>query len=319
MRRIRRSGKRTVSGYRRSSAAVLFFVVLAALFLFFHGKISSKEEITYESGYTVVKETAAGKEKIPMGEYLIGALAASVPDDLEPEACKAQAVVLRTNARWLAKERGGGQLPYEELCQISLTDEEMHEIWGADYEKQYGKLKAAVEDTEGQILCYNGAVVELPFFSVSAGKTRDANELSKTRNFPYLQSVDCGQDVFAANYKQEIIVSEKELNHRLQRIFKTEEEILWQDIELRKDSAGYITEAVWKETTVSGEIFRQELSLASSCFSIEEREDRLFVITKGIGHGLGMSLYTADKMAEEGKDHQEILLYFFAGCEITKM
>ena len=41
-------------------------------------------------------------------------------------------------------------------------------------------------------------------------------------------------------------------------------------------------------------------------------------MTKGVGHGLGMSLYCAGKMAENGTDYREIIRYFFPDCEIIK-
>ncbi|WWR16055.1 SpoIID/LytB domain-containing protein [Lachnospiraceae bacterium JLR.KK008] len=318
MRRIRRNKKRTVSDSAKSSAAVLFFVGLTVCYLFFHGRFSADGIKSSESNHTIVRESAAGREKIPLGEYLIGALAVSVPDDFAPEACKAQAVILRTNVEWMSGEEGSSEISYETLCQASLTREEMNEKWGDDYEKQYGRLKAAVEATEGQTLCYHGAPVELPFFPVSAGQTRDADEISGTKNFPYLKTVACGQDVFAADYRQETIVSEKEYQRLLQQLFETGEEIVWQEVALETDSAGYVKQAVWNGKTVSGETFREALSLASACFTIEEKEKELHIITKGVGHGLGMSLYTAGQMAAEGKDYQEILQYFFAECEIVK-
>ena len=40
------------------------------------------------------------------------------------------------------------------------------------------------------------------------------------------------------------------------------------------------------------------------------------VTTTGKGHGLGMSIWTAGKMAEEGRTYEEILAFFFDGTEI---
>lgn len=38
-----------------------------------------------------------------------------------------------------------------------------------------------------------------------------------------------------------------------------------------------------------------------------------------IGHGLGMSQYTAKKMAEEGKSCEEILQYFFTDVSLEEV
>ena len=42
------------------------------------------------------------------------------------------------------------------------------------------------------------------------------------------------------------------------------------------------------------------------------------ITTTGKGHGLGMSIRTAERMAEEGKTYEEILGYFFEGTELRK-
>ena len=42
------------------------------------------------------------------------------------------------------------------------------------------------------------------------------------------------------------------------------------------------------------------------------------ITTTGNGHGLGMSLWTAEKMDEEGMGYEEILSFFFEGTELKK-
>ena len=37
----------------------------------------------------------------------------------------------------------------------------------------------------------------------------------------------------------------------------------------------------------------------------------------GNGHGLGMSQWTANEMAKEGKTYEEILQFFFEGTELA--
>ena len=40
------------------------------------------------------------------------------------------------------------------------------------------------------------------------------------------------------------------------------------------------------------------------------------MITKGFGHGVGMSQVGADRMARQGKDYQDILHHYYQGVEI---
>ena len=57
----------------------------------------------------------------------------------------------------------------------------------------------------------------------------------------------------------------------------------------------------------------------SACFTLQDYNGKLRVTTRGVGHGLGMSQYTANRMAKEGKDYKEILDYFFSGTEIKEV
>ena len=86
------------------------------------------------------------------------------------------------------------------------------------------------------------------------------------------------------------------------------------------DSAGYVSELKIGNTTCTGDQFRDALSLPSSAFSVSaaaEDTGTVTVTTTGNGHGLGMSLWTAEKMAEEGSAFEEILAFFFEGTEIA--
>ena len=66
----------------------------------------------------------------------------------------------------------------------------------------------------------------------------------------------------------------------------------------------------------SGEEIRQALSLPSPSFTMEEREGKIRIICKGIGHGYGLSQYGADAMAREGKGAEEILKYYYQNIVI---
>ena len=86
---------------------------------------------------------------------------------------------------------------------------------------------------------------------------------------------------------------------------------------LTTDSAGYVMEVRCGEETVSGEEFRDTYHLTSACFTLQESDGQTRVTCTGIGHGLGMSQYTAQQLALEGKTYIEILQYFFPDLEIV--
>ncbi|MGN0403625.1 MAG: hypothetical protein ACI4F1_00235, partial [Bariatricus sp.] len=85
------------------------------------------------------------------------------------------------------------------------------------------------------------------------------------------------------------------------------------------DSAGYVTEVRCGKETVKGEAFRDTYHLASACFTLQEFDAQIRVTSKGIGHGLGMSQYTAEQMAADGSSYQDILNYFFEGTTLEEV
>ena len=62
--------------------------------------------------------------------------------------------------------------------------------------------------------------------------------------------------------------------------------------------------------------FRDALKLPSSSFSFYESPHGLKIATVGKGHGFGMSQWTAQEMAKDGKNYEEILQYFYEGTEL---
>ena len=71
-----------------------------------------------------------------------------------------------------------------------------------------------------------------------------------------------------------------------------------------------------RETICTGDQFRDALKLPSSSFSFYESPHGLKIATVGKGHGFGMSQWTAQEMAKDGKNYEEILQYFYEGTEL---
>ena len=218
-----------------------------------------------------------------LDEYCIGVLSKEVTSDYHDEMLKAQAILVRTEV-------------YSKIKELDLEKEELPDING-DW---YKKLKSIWQETEGQVVMYNGELALVPFHQLSNGKTRDGKE-ALGEGYPYLQSVDCSKDIGADNqmHTQVINIANAEV--------------------LSKDTAGYVLEVKVGEEICSGESFRDTYGLESGCFELQGFEDKTRVITKGIGHGLGLSQYTANEMAKKGISCEKILQYFFPGTEIQEV
>jgi len=219
-----------------------------------------------------------------LDDYCIGILSKEVSSDYEEEMLKAQAVIVRTTIYQNIKE----------LDKENLEKPELDSFW-------YQKLKRAWDATEGQVILYEDELALVPFHQLSNGQTRNGKEVLGTEDYPYLKVKDCSKDIEAA----------QQLQMKMLQV---------SDIEIvAKDSAGYVTEVKISGESCSGDNFRNTYGLSSSSFEIQELEGTTRVTTRGVGHGLGLSQYTANEMAKEGKTYQEILQYFFEGTEIKEV
>ena len=69
---------------------------------------------------------------------------------------------------------------------------------------------------------------------------------------------------------------------------------------------------------ISGKDIRKKLGLMSTDFTWERKGNNIIINTRGNGHGVGMSQYGANGMAQEGKEYSEIVQYYYQGVEISQ-
>lgn len=254
------------------------------------------------------------KKAIDEEEYLYGIVAEEISLDYQPEAVKAQAVIARTALR--------RALDFGEEMPESMSREEMLSLWGQDgFEQNYRMLEEAIAATEGEILTWEEKPIQAAFHAVSAGKTRDAGEALGAEQ-PYLSSVDSSVDIPSHDYLKVIFLTKKDLTDKLSGACPdanlTEEDIVDAVTVTKRDSSAYALEVTVGNQTMTGEEFRACLDLNSACFSIKEVEGEVRIVTKGMGHGLGMSQYGANEMAKAGSSYKEILQYYYKDVSIQK-
>lgn len=276
---------------------VIIIVLLPYIVTVFINGPSIVSSSRVDDSYVKVK-TEAGIVEMPIEEYCIGILAREIPAEYKKEALKAQAILVRTEVYAKLQEAGR-----ETVLEDSFwTREQMEEAWGTvKSSSNYAKFERAWQDTEGQIVIYNKKPAKTSFFRLSNGSTRDGKEVLGDGKYPYLKIVECPLDIEAVEQIQTITIDDM-------------------DTEITKcDTAGYVlTVRVGKET-ISGEEFRSNYHLASSCFTFQKYNGKLRITTRGVGHGLGLSQYTANEMAKEGADAASIIEYFFEGTKIREV
>ena len=68
---------------------------------------------------------------------------------------------------------------------------------------------------------------------------------------------------------------------------------------------------------MEGTQVRSLFGLRSACFTAEAAADRVTFHVTGFGHGVGMSQYGANRLAQDGKSWQEILHWYYTGVTIA--
>ena len=308
----------------KSIAAFLIILILLPYIVSVFVNGADVREDDGENFYVKVKvpdaEEADGVTEIRWTDYLAGILAEEISEDCEPETLKAQAVVIRTQIYRTLEDSED-----KTLTESYLSRDEMEDKWGAEnYGEYYEKYIRAVEETDDTVVMYGDAYAWTPFHQSSNGMTRSAAEVLGSNDYPYIAVRECPLDKEADDEIQTFTFSYTEIQSLCRDFLVAEEDedkaaqgYTYDDFEVRScDSAGYVSELRMGNTICTGDQFRDALSLPSSAFSFSEEDDNIKITTTGKGHGLGMSIWTADQMAKEGKTFEEILAFFFEGTEL---
>ena len=321
----------TIEQKMKSAAAFLVIIILLPYIIsvFVNGADAAAGEgsVFYVKVKVPDTEEADGIAEIGWTDCLAGILAKEVPEDFGEEAMKAQAVAIRTQIYRELESSGDKILTLERM-----TLEEMKKQWGQEKALDYyNKYIRAVEQTDDTVLMYGDGYAWTPFHQSSSGMTRSAAEVMGTEEFPYVAVRECPDDKEADNEIQVFTFSYEEIQAACRDFLvaaddgeQAEKGYTFADFEIQEyDSAGYVSRLRIGDTVCTGDQFRDALDLPSSCFSFSElREGKagsgIKITTAGNGHGLGMSLWTAEKMDEDGSTYEEILSFFFEGTELRK-
>jgi len=251
-----------------------------------------------------------------MDDYLVGVVLAEMPAWFETEALKAQAVVARTyalKAYSTGGKHGDGSVCGQSACCQAYISE-------ADYQRQGGslqsieKVRAAVTDTSGYVLIYDGELIEATYFSCSGGSTEDAAAVWGT-DYPYLRAVSSPGEEAATHYTDTEYFAIPQFCEALGISPESNPETLF-------GKKQYTPGGGIDQMEIGGQIFtgvqlRQRLGLRSTAISMTAEDNRIVVTTKGFGHRVGMSQYGADAMAVSGHTYSQILAHYYAGTTLV--
>lgn len=291
-------------------AALLVLLVPYVVTLAWTGTVSGEEYQKTEvySGRRIILDRDKSTY-LDVEEYLIGIVGRQIPADYNKETLKAQAIIART---YIYKQMGSEtELTESSLDLDYLEAEQLEKMWGKEnFISYYENIQTAVTETTGMVLAFEGELIDPLFHRASSGQTRTGDD-----RHPYLQSVDSREDLEAPEYLR-IETWEKDkfagLINQIPDGMEVSVDQLPDTIQLvERDPAGYVTQIQIGSKIYTGDEVQMALSLPSSAFTLESYEGKIRAISKGIGHGYGLSQYSADKKAAEGWLAAEILNYFY--------
>ncbi|MBQ8550594.1 MAG: stage II sporulation protein D [Clostridia bacterium] len=250
-------------------------------------------------------------EKVSAEDYICGVVAAEMPALYEAEALKAQAVAAYTYA---VRVRQGGEAisPDYSVHQAYIDKSARKEKWGENADLYETKIRDAIAAVRGLIITYDGEPITAAYHAISAGQTESAENVWG-RKLPYLCSVKSEDDKTHENYKSVAAYSSDELCKKL-NIEKPKDPTV--KTAVSASESGYVLKFSVFDKEFTGSAVREALSLRSTNFTVEYKDDVFTFTVLGYGHGVGMSQYGANCMAKKGSTFREILLHYYPGCEI---
>ncbi len=282
--------------------------------------------------YRVLETSSQRVLRVEPMEYLMGVAAAELPASA-PEAAKiAQMVAAHSYALTVmaAPLKNGGAASEAQISndparhQGYLTPEQRKALYGDGFDEAEAALRAAAEQAVCWLLTTDGeTLLPAAYHSCSAGQTEDAKNVWG-QSVPCLVPADSAADKSAPQYSQQKTVPRPEMEAILKEKLAVKElpgsPESWISIEETSPSETVLKASVLG-TGYTGVELRRWFSLASACFSVhyDSAADAFIFDTKGSGHGVGMSQYGAEKLAESGKNWQEILGHYYPGAVLVEV
>lgn len=266
-------------------------------------------------------------------EYIKGVVSGEMPAKFEMEALKAQAIAARTYSisRMLQYKDGHPDHPEAPLCndvhcQVWYSKDKLIELHSQEwYDNYWEKIEQAVNDTKGEILTYDGKIIDDPLFHSSSGGMTEASEEVFSTARPYLRSVDSPYEGESPSVKEDFIISIEDFISKIKGKYPSidiTKDNLDDKIDLvEKSETGRINKVRIDNVVMSGSELRTLFGFNSTNFTLTvvPNDNNIVIGTMGNGHGVGMSQWGANGMAEKGSNYIEILKHYYTGVEVLKV
>ncbi len=267
-----------------------------------------KEEKSYDDyDYMVTLQLEdSSMVEISLHEFLLGALATNMIPNLPLEVLKAMAILYRT---YVFKQMSEYQVVPAVNDFFSYKPIDYYKIaFAPDYDKILVSLNEAIKQTNSMFVTYQKQYI-LPFIHIS-----NFGHTLEDQRYPYLSSVSSLWDSSSPFYVDTVQFSYDFLS----KIFR---------FIITKDTSFKITETspygkVLKLTigdhSIDGKKFMNLLHLKSQFLSIILNVNTISIITRGWGDALGLSIFGACHLADNGCSYANILNYYFPKVQLCQ-
>lgn len=280
------------------------------------GAETTTDESTEPSGFTLTVQYSGSGGKVTEdgADILARVVMGEIGSGFSEEAIKAQAVASYTYIRYYNES---GEAPN---VSVKTADD---------------KVKKCVREVLGQGIYYNGDLIQAVYGASSAGYTASSKNVWGV-DYPYLQSKKCELDeAYDPNYGAKNSFTATEIKDAVKSATGIEldgDPGSWFAIKDYVDNV-YVgnvtvggrdsfTDSDGDTVKITGKTMRERIlkgKLRSSCFDISYSAEtqRFTFTTYGYGHGVGLSQYGANNLANQwGYDYRQILEFYYPGTNI---
>ena len=274
-------------------------------------------------GRTLLVKTSGGLTAVnyvDLEHYLYSVLGGEMSGSWPQEALKAQAVAARSYA--LYRRQTSATPVYD------VGDTPTWQVYKGLVDEAPGTI-SAVNATAGQVLTYNGQIIEAVFHSSSGGHTENVENVW-SQPLPYLRGVP-DFDEGAPVYRWVTELSASEVSNRISGVGNVLSFVVESTTPTgRIQSIRVVGDA--GEKSLRGNELRNALGLRSTLlFSISPEIGQVASADGvpgpsvfrfeggGFGHGLGMSQWGAHNMAQQGHTYNQILTHYYTGTALSQI
>ncbi len=261
-------------------------------------------------------------------EYMYGALATEMPPTFHLEALKAQALAAYTYSAYLRELETENPNPQLKGAHFAAdlsdfwdysTKEGAREKWDKNFRTYWKKITAAVDEVYGKIIAFDGKPIFAAYHAISGGTTEYASVVWG-QGPDYLVPVRSDGDLLSPEYQYKKTIPKEDFLNKIRESLPgaalpdTPENLIGP---IAKTSSGTVLTVKFGDKSLTGQQMRQLFALRSANFDLTFNGEYFEFLTRGLGHGVGMSQYGADYMARQGFSFEEIITHYYKGVSIV--